>query len=120
MVVDFLLNVDSYPGAFPTHLRECHAACSSIIPNIPSFQALAAASTPNLQAAWSKETGRAKADAILASASTPHDRARLLSVRHPMAGLWLSDGVTSWEATFSHETFLTAVRLRLGLPHQGM
>ena len=37
-----------------------------------------------------------------------------------MAGLWLADGVISWEAVFPHDTFLTAVRLRLGLPHQGM
>ena len=37
-----------------------------------------------------------------------------------MAGLWLADDITSWNDIWSHDNFLTAVRLRLGLPHNAM
>ena len=120
VVSDFLHHVETYPGSLANHLRTCHRSCEAALPDLPSFQAMAAASTSNIQAAWSTKMETAKADALMGEATTAHDRARLLCVRQPMAGLWLADGVLSWDAIFPHEAFLTAVRLRLGLPHPGM
>ena len=71
MVVDFLNNVESYPGDLTAHLTACYYTCSSLVEDIPYFQAMAAASTPNLQAAWCKKSETSKAVALLVELSTP-------------------------------------------------
>ena len=107
-------------GPLATYLSLCRAPSVELCPDLPTFRDMVAGPSTKIQATCSAKLATSKAATLLQEAPTREDRARLISVSNPMAGMWLMDGIISWKAIWTHENFLTALRLRLGLPHQGM
>ena len=101
------------------HLVACHSAAETTT-DVPSFSAMVAGPYTNIQATCMEKVASSKLESLTSLVDTPQDQARILSVSQKYAGLWLTEGVQCWKSKWSHENFLTAVRLRLGLPHPSM
>ena len=107
-------------GALPTHCA-LRAARNELDPKarevLPPFDALVSTPPPRLQATLHAATYAARFEEVLAGAGSSGSQARIRSTSGAGAGHWLQATPILPSLHFPAPLFVTALRLRLGLPH---
>jgi hypothetical protein len=107
-------------GAYPTQIALRAARdllVSQAIEVLPSFATLVATPPPSLQATLGEATYAAQFVELLGGCDSASSRARLRSCSGAGAGHWLLATPILPSLRISSPHFITAVRVRLGLPH---
>ena len=116
-VSEFVSNIETRNESLAVHLRACRQKFTNLHVDVPSFQAMAQEQQSKVQHKCLQKLWRLRSDQFLADLTDPSDMARFRSVRAKHAGAWLDPGADDKDTEISHQRFLTACRLRLGLPH---
>ena len=109
-------------GSLPlqTYLQRQWSIYHELLPNLPPLSDMQAAPITKFQATCSSRRVDVLAGAFLAQLPSAAHQARFRSVFGPQAGAWLHSGGGVEDLALPHDVFITAARLRLGLPLRGI
>ena len=101
------------------HLQRQWSIYHALLPNLPPLSDMQAAPITKFQATCSTRRVDIVAAAFLAQLPSASAQATFRSVFGPQAGGWLHSGGGIKDLALDNQVFITAARLRLGLPLHG-
>ena len=119
-VLSFVQDAGTGPHPLQAYLQTQWTLFQTLLPHIPPLADMQAAPLTKFQATCSTRHADVLAGNYLHTLPNAAAKARFRSVAGPHAGAWLHSGGGIEGLCLENEVFITAVRLRLGLPHPGV